>query len=222
MIQVAIVDDFELLREDLRELIAGQEDMEVAWQAKTGQEAVELARVRDADIILMDIEMETINAGIGAAEKIRDQGRGQKIIYLTAHETNQTIITAMGTGAVDYIVKGCPEEELLEHIRNAYGGKPVMESRIQETVMREYSRLQRSEQSLLFFINNVSQLTAAERELVRLLLDGNKVKDIARIRCVEMITVKTQIKGLLRKFGCSRTKEIVSMIQELNISHLFS
>ena len=163
MIQVAIVDDFELLREDLRELIAGQEDMEVAWQAKTGQEAVELARVRDADIILMDIEMETINAGIGAAEKIRDQGRGQKIIYLTAHETNQTIITAMGTGAVDYIVKGCPEEELLEHIRNAYGGKPVMESRIQETIMREYSRLQRSEQSLLFFINNVSQLTAAER-----------------------------------------------------------
>ena len=54
-----------------------------------------------------------------------------------------------------------------------------------------------------------------------MLLDGKKVKDIAQIRCVEIITVKTQIKGLLRKFGCSRTKEIVSMIQELNISHLF-
>ena len=87
--------------------------------------------------------------------------------------------------------------------------------------MREYTRLQRSEKSLLFFINNVSQLTSAERELLRLLLDGKKVKDIAQIRCVEIITVKTQIKGLLRKFGCSRTKEIVSMIQELNISHLF-
>ena len=96
-----------------------------------------------------------------------------------------------------------------------------MEARIQETIMREYSRLQRSERSLLFFINNVSQLTAAERELLRLLLDGKKAKDIAGIRCVEMNTVKTQIKGLLRKFGCSRTKEIVSMIQELNISHLF-
>ena len=222
MIQVAIVDDFELLREDLQELIAGQDDMEVAWQAGSGQEAVELAAVKEADIILMDIEMETVNAGIVAAERIGDQGRGQKIIFLTAHETNQTIITAMGTGAVDYVVKGCTGKEILEHIRNAYCGKPVMESRIQETIMREYSRLRRSEQSLLFFINNVSQLTAAERELVRLLLEGNKVKDIARIRCVEMITVKTQIKGLLRKFGCSRTKEIVSMIQELNISHLFS
>ena len=195
--------------------------MEAAWQAGSGQEAVEKAKNEDADIVLMDIEMETVNAGILAAEQIRDQGKGQQVIFLTAHETDQTIITAMGTGAVDYIVKGCQEQEILRHIRNAYKGKPVMEARIQETIMREYSRLQRSERSLLFFINNVSQLTAAERELLRLLLDGKKAKDIAGIRCVEMNTVKTQIKGLLRKFGCSRTKEIVSMIQELNISHLF-
>ena len=221
MIRVAIVEDFALLREDLWELIGEQKDMEAVWQAGSGQEAVEKAKNEDADIVLMDIEMETVNAGILAAEQIRDQGKGQQVIFLTAHETDQTIITAMGTGAVDYIVKGCQEQEILRHIRNAYKGKPVMEARIQETIMREYSRLQRSERSLLFFINNVSQLTAAERELLRLLLDGKKAKDIAGIRCVEMNTVKTQIKGLLRKFGCSRTKEIVSMIQELNISHLF-
>ena len=221
MIRVAIVEDFALLREVLWELIGEQKDMEAAWQAGSGQEAVEKAKNEDADIVLMDIEMETVNAGILAAEQIRDQGKGQQVIFLTAHETDQTIITAMGTGAVDYIVKGCQEQEILRHIRNAYKGKPVMEARIQETIMREYSRLQRSERSLLFFINNVSQLTAAERELLRLLLDGKKAKDIAGIRCVEMNTVKTQIKGLLRKFGCSRTKEIVSMIQELNISHLF-
>ena len=221
MIRVAIVEDFALLREDLWELIGEQKDMEAVWQAGSGQEAVEKAKNEDADIVLMDIEMETVNAGILAAEQIRDQGKGQQVIFLTAHETDQTIITAMGTGAVDYIVKGCQEQEILRHIRNAYKGKPVMEARIQETIMREYSRLHRSERSLLFFINNVSQLTAAERELLRLLLDGKKAKDTAGIRCVEMNTVKTQIKGLLRKFGCSRTKEIVSMIQELNISHLF-
>lgn len=221
MIRVAIVEDFALLREDLWELIAEQKDMEAVWQAGSGQEAVEKAKGQEADIVLMDIEMETVNAGILAAEQIRDQGKGQQVIFLTAHETDQTIITAMGTGAVDYIVKGCQDQEILRHIRNAYKGEPVMEARIQETIMREYSRLQRSERSLLFFINNVSQLTSAERELLRLLLDGKKAKDIAGIRCVEMNTVKTQIKGLLRKFGCSRTKEIVSMIQELNISHLF-
>ena len=165
--------------------------------------------------------METINAGILAAEKIRDKNSEQKIIFMTAHETNEMIITAMGTGAVDYLVKGEDSEEILSHIRNAFAGRATMNSRIQETIMREYSRLQRSERSLLFFIHNVSQLTAAERELVKLLLEGMKVKEIAQVRCVEMITVKTQIKSLLRKFGCSRTKEIVSMIRDLNLSHLF-
>ena len=221
MIKVAIVEDFELIREDLKELIDSQEDRQVVWAAETGVQAVELAEKEATDIILMDIEMETINAGILAAEKIRDKNSEQKIIFMTAHETNEMIITAMGTGAVDYLVKGEDSEEILSHIRNAFAGRATMNSRIQETIMREYSRLQRSERSLLFFIHNVSQLTAAERELVKLLLEGMKVKEIAQVRCVEMITVKTQIKSLLRKFGCSRTKEIVSMIRDLNLSHLF-
>ena len=221
MTKVAIVEDFELIREDLKELIDSQEDMQVVWAAETGVQAVELAEKEATDIILMDIEMETINAGILAAEKIRDKNSEQKIIFMTAHETNEMIITAMGTGAVDYLVKGEDSEEILSHIRNAFAGRATMNSRIQETIMREYSRLQRSERSLLFFIHNVSQLTAAERELVKLLLEGMKVKEIAQVRCVEMITVKTQIKSLLRKFGCSRTKEIVSMIRDLNLSHLF-
>lgn len=221
MIKVAIVEDFELIREDLKELIDSQEDMQVVWAAETGVQAVELAEKEATDIILMDIEMETINAGILAAEKIRDKNSEQKIIFMTAHETNEMIITAMGTEAVDYLVKGEDSEEILSHIRNAFAGRATMNSRIQETIMREYSRLQRSERSLLFFIHNVSQLTAAERELVKLLLEGMKVKEIAQVRCVEMITVKTQIKSLLRKFGCSRTKEIVSMIRDLNLSHLF-
>ena len=221
MIKVAIVEDFGLIREDLKELIDSQEDMQVVWAAETGVQAVELAEKEATDIILMDIEMETINAGILAAEKIRDKNSEQKIIFMTAHETNEMIITAMGTGAVDYLVKGEDSEEILSHIRNAFAGRATMNSRIQETIMREYSRLQCSERSLLFFIHNVSQLTAAERELVKLLLEGMKVKEIAQVRCVEMITVKTQIKSLLRKFGCSRTKEIVSMIRDLNLSHLF-
>ena len=131
------------------------------------------------------------------------------------------ILTAMATGAVDYIVKGAEDEEVLAHIRAAAAGHPMLNARVQSTVIREYDRLRRSEQSLLFFINNVSQLTSAERELVRLLLQDKKVKEIAAIRCVEVVTVKTQIKGLLHKFGCTRTKEIVEMIRQLNISHLF-
>lgn len=220
-IKIMVAEDFELLSEDLCDLINAQDDMEVVGVAATGNEIIRLAKENDCDIILMDIEMENIRAGITATEIILESKPKQKIIFLTAHETENMIFTAMDTGAVDYIVKGGSEEELLYHVRSAYKGKPVMEANIQAKIMHEYSRLRRSERSLLFFINNVSQLTKAERELIHWLLQGKKVNEIAKLRCVEPITVKTQIKGLLRKFGCTRTREIVRMIRELNLDYLF-
>ncbi len=220
-IRILVADDFELLREDVSELINKQPDMEVVGQAASGKEIVELAKKVEFDLILMDIEMEQTNAGILAAEKIKQEKPDADIIFLTAHETKEMIVTAMGVGAVDYLVKGGEEEEVLHHIRCAYEGHPIMESRVHETVMQEYARLRKSEQSLLFFINNMSKLTTTERQMIKLLLQGCKTADIAKIRCVEHSTVKTQIKGLLRKFGCTRTKEIVQMIRDLKIEHLF-
>ena len=220
-IRLLIAEDFDVLREDLCEMLSRQADMEVVGAAASGREICQLAETAEFDIILMDIEMETLNAGIQATEKILDADPDAKVIFLTAHETESMILTSMGAGAVDYIVKGCSEEELLRHIRAAYEGEPMLDARIQHTVLKEYSRLRRSERSLLFFINSVSKLTPTERALVRCLLDGFKVREIAEMRCVEVVTVKTQIKGLLRKFGCTRSKEIVEMIRELGVEHLF-
>lgn len=220
-IRVMIAEDFQLLREDLCETLSAQEDIVVVGQASSGAEIVRLSQKTDYDVILMDVEMETTTAGIRATEEILQQKPDSVIVFLTAHETDEMILLSMGAGAADYIVKGCPEEDILRHVRMAAKGEAQLESRIQQTVLREYSRLQRSEQSLLFFINMVSQLTPAERALVRCLLDDKKVREIAQIRCVEVVTVKTQIKSLLRKFGCSRTKEIVQLIRQLKLDHLF-
>lgn len=221
MIRILVAEDFGLLREDLCDTLDQQEDMEVAGSAATGREIEELARSTPFDLILMDIEMETTTAGIRAAERILEHKPEARVIFLTAHETDNMILTSMGAGAVDYIVKGCDEGELLRHIREAAAGRAALDDRVQSLLMKEYTRLRRSERSLLFFITAVSQLTTAERELVRLLLGGKKIREIAAKRCVEVVTVKTQIKSLLRKFGCTRTREIVDLIQELDVAHLF-
>ena len=170
-IKIMIADDFPLLREDMAEIINKQPDMEVVAEAATRREIVELARTVECDLILMDIEMEQMNAGILAAEEIREERPDANVIFLTAHETKEMIVTAMGAGALDYLVKGCAEEEMLHHIRSAVEGNPIMQSRIHETIMQEYARLQKSERSLLFFINNISKLTTAEREMIKLLLE---------------------------------------------------
>lgn len=221
MINVFIAEDFQILRDDLKETIESQNDMCVVGTASSGKETLSLLSKLACDIVLMDIEMEEINSGILAAEKLREQYPDLHIIFLTAHETDQMIITAMGAGASDYIVKGISDQEILNHIRSVYKGNSILDSKIQKVVMKEYTRARRSEQSLLFFVNNLSSLTTAERELVKLLLEGKKTQEIAEIRCVELVTIKTQIKGLLRKFGCSRTKGIVKLIRDLNLEHLF-
>ena len=220
-IKILIADDFSLLREDISELINRQADMEIVGEASCSREIINLAETISYDIILMDIEMEVMNAGILAAQKIREKNPEANIIFLTAHETREFIVTAMGAGASDYVVKGCEEEVMLHHIRCAYEGNPIMQSNIHETIMQEFARLQKSERSLLFFINNISNLTPTEIEMIRLLLQGYKVNQIAGIRCVEASTIKTQVKGLLRKFGCSRSKEILQLIHDLRIEHLF-
>lgn len=221
MIRILVAEDFDLIREDLCDTLEQQEDMTVVGSAATGEAILALALERDFDLILMDIEMETTTAGIRATERILERKPEAKVLFLTAHETDNMILTSMGAGAVDYIVKGCDDAELFRHIRSAYAGQPLLDGKIQNLLLKEYSRLRTSERSLLFFISTVSQLTAAERELVRLLLEDRKVKEIAAIRCVEVVTVKTQIKSLLHKFGCTRTKEVVNTIRELNVTHLF-
>lgn len=221
MIRILVAEDFDLIREDLCDTLEQQEDMTVVGSAATGEAIQALALEHDFDLILMDIEMETTTAGIRATERILERKPETKVLFLTAHETDNMILTSMGAGAVDYIVKGCDDAELFRHIRSAYAGQPLLDGKIQNLLLKEYSRLRTSERSLLFFISTVSQLTAAERELVRLLLEDRKVKEIAAIRCVEVVTVKTQIKSLLHKFGCTRTKEIVNTIRELNVTHLF-
>lgn len=208
-IRILIADDFQLLREDLSETLSAQPDMEVVGLAASGREACALAEKTDFDIFLMDIEMESLKAGIEATEAILSVKPEGKVIFLTAHDSEDMVLTSMGAGAVDYLVKGGSEETLLEHIRAAYEGVPLLEPRVRGLVMQEFNRLRRSEQSLLFFINMVAQLTPAERQLVRCLLDGCKLREIAAIRCVEMPTVKTQIRSLLHKFNCKRSSEIV-------------
>jgi len=131
------------------------------------------------------------------------------------------ILTAMGTGAVDYVVKGLPSEELYKHIRYAYNQKPLMEKKIQDLILHEYKRLQQSERSLLFFVKHLSDLTKTERELISSLLQGKKVKELAQERNVEIVTIKSQINKLLKKLDVSRTKEITKTIKKLKLEHLF-
>ena len=213
-IKVMVAEDIRLLREDFAEIIEEADDMELLGTAGSAADICRQIQEKGVlpDVILMDIEMETLTAGIQAARDIYTEHPEIRIVFMTAHEADEMINAGMETGAVDYVIKGCEDEVLLEHIRKAHAGTSVLDSHIQQSIMREFTRLRRSEQSLVFMINNVTQLTPSEREIVALLLEGKKVKEIAQLRGVELVTVKTQMRSLLTKFGCHRSREIVDLL----------
>lgn len=220
-IRILVAEDLDLLREDLVESLTEEEDFLVVGDSATGSGIVELAHDVPFDLILMDVEMETARAGIDAAAKILESFPEAKIIFLTAYETEATILASMAVGPVDYVVKSETYDELFQHIRNAYQGKPVLSQDIQQVLLQEYSRLRDSEKSLLFFMHNISDLTPAELDLIRWLLKGKTVREIAKERFVTQATVKSQITVLLRRFGCTRTKQIVKMIRDHNLESMF-
>ncbi len=220
-INVVIAEDIEVLREEFCDLVNEQNDMVVVGAAASGKQVVKIADNEDVDVILMDIEMEKYHDGIEAAQSILQYHSDIAIVFLTVHEDDETVFNAFATGAVDYVVKSSPYEEILESIRNAVKGKSVIRSNIAEKIRNEFSRMKRNEESLLFIFDIISKLTPTERELIRLLLMNKRVSEIAKLRHVEVVTIKSQITSLLKKFQKRRTKEIVTMIRKLKLEYLF-
>ncbi|MDD7270275.1 MAG: response regulator transcription factor [Spirochaetales bacterium] len=220
MIKLMIADDFDILREDLKENL---ESLGYCV-SKCVSSALDAVNEYDEsiDIVLMDIEMEESDSGIKAAEAILDKYKDAKIIYLTSHDSDEMIMTAFATGAEDFIVKGVSAQEIKEHIDAVYNNKPQLDDRVRNIVMCEYKRLRQSEQNLLYFIKHISSLTPTEKDLIHCFLLNMKVREIASQRNVELSTVKSQIRTLLQKFGCSRSKEIVVIIKGLGLEHLFN
>lgn len=221
MIKVMLAEDSEVIRAYIKEALEKDGDILVTKECSTGIEAEESYISGEYDVILMDIEMADREDGIRAADSILSSDNDAILLYLTSHDSDETIVKAMSNGASDYIVKGCDDEVLRKKVRMAKEGNVQIDSEIQKVLMDEYKRLRKSEKNLLYFIQNLGNLTPAEKELISCFMEGLKVREIAERRFVEPATVKSQIRTLLQKFGVSRSTEVVKMVKELGIEHLF-
>ena len=218
MTRLMVADDFSIIRDEIVSRVE-EAGFAVVSSVSSGAEAVE--SYEPGMIVLMDIEMESADAGIKATEAILAKDKDARIIFLTSHDDDDVIMTAMATGAKDFVVKGSDTDDIVLHIKDVENGTPQLSQRVHRILMGEYKRLRHSEKSLLFFIQHLSSLTAAEKELISCFMHGMKVREIAEKRFVEPVTVKSQIRTLLSKTGCSRTKDIVSLIRELGLERLF-
>jgi DNA-binding NarL/FixJ family response regulator len=216
-IKVLIVDDLISIQERFNRILSQDPNIEVVGIASSGNEAITMASTYKPDIILMDIEMENKLSGILAAQQICQKIPTIKIIIITVYEEDEIVFSAYQTGIVDYLLKSSKSQDVIEAILAAHHNISPIRPFIAEKIRREFKRMKTSEHSMMFIINILSELTASEIALLDLLAQGKKRSEIAKIRCVEMSTIKSQINTILKKFNTKNTKEVVKILSELKI-----
>jgi DNA-binding NarL/FixJ family response regulator len=198
-IRVLIAEDETVTRELLARLIDLEPDIEVVGQAPNGRVAVGLCRKMMPDVLLTDIRMPEMD-GIQAIKMIKTEMPSINVVVLTIHHDDANVFEAIKAGARGYVLKESPPEETVQAIRAAARGEALLHSSIASRVIAEFNRLSEQQEVDLRLY---TQLTDREREVLKLLAQGKRNREIAEGLFIAEKTVKNHVSNILWKLECN-------------------
>jgi DNA-binding NarL/FixJ family response regulator len=193
-VRVVLVDDHDLFRGGLRDLLAA-EGLAVVGEASSGEDGVRLAGTEAPDVIVMDLNMPGIS-GVEATRKILEQAPLARVIALTISAEDSDVLDAMMAGACGYLLKDASVEELVNGIRAAAAGESSISPRIATKVL---ARLRQDVGEREEAARTHSGLSEREIEVLRLLAQGKGNTEIAQELFISPKTVKNHIASILMK-----------------------
>ena len=208
-IRVLIADDQQLSRQGLKQVLELENDIEVIAQACNGEEAIQLAREFNPDVILMDINMPGTN-GLQAIKQIKEEKISSRIIVLTIHEDREYLFKTIQMGAVGYVLKDAETTVLVEAIRSVHSGQSYIQPNMTTELVKEFNRITMSEKEK----NDKNNLTAREIEVLKLIAEGLINKEIAKKLYISEKTVKNHLSNIFRKLNVSdRTQAAIYAVK---------
>lgn len=197
-ISVLIADDHPLIRQGLKQILELEEDITVVAQACNGDEAIQLAREHEPDVILMDINMPG-TSGIQAIEEIKSGNLNSRIIVLTIHDDREYLFKTLQMGAEGYVLKDAEPAVLVEAIRNVHAGQSYIQPNMTMELVKEFNRITQLEKEK----HNENNLTTREIEVLQLIAEGMINKEIAKQLYISEKTVKNHVSNIFRKLNVS-------------------
>jgi DNA-binding NarL/FixJ family response regulator len=193
VVRVLIADDHPLFREGMRGRLDRTPEVMVVGEAASGDEAVEMARTLEPDVILMDIKMPGLN-GIEATREILGAIPGVGVLVLTMFEDDDSVFAAMRAGAKGYLLKDSGGEGVVHAIRAVASGEAVFGPGVAERIIGFFSAPKPSVARRAF-----PELTEREEEILSLVAQGKSNQEIARQLFVSIKTVRNHVSNILLK-----------------------
>jgi len=205
-IKILVADDHEIVRHGVENLINSEEDMEVAWSATSGRDAVRLATKHMPDVVILDLGMPDLN-GMDATRQIRKLCPDTKILIFTMHETERLVQEVFQAGAQAYVLKSDAGKLLLKAIRAVMGGEHFFSSRVNEVIFEGFLRSASAKPGKES--TPEGRLTARERETVQLIAEGKSNKEVATVLGISVKTAETHRAAIMRKLNLHSLSDLV-------------
>jgi DNA-binding NarL/FixJ family response regulator len=211
-IKIAIAEDHAILREGLRSLISSNQDMEVVCEAMDGHEAIRCVDTFRPDILLLDLSMPRLN-GLDAIREIKRINKPTKVIVLTVHKTEEYVRASLLAGAEGYLLKDAGYSELLAAIRSVMSGNRYLSPEISGTVIDGYLEGRKTGAAITAW----DTLSNRERQIVKLIGEGYKNKDIADLLCISVKTVEKHRANIMQKLDIHDVSGLTALAIEKGI-----
>ena len=216
-IRVLIVDDYPVVREGLRTMLATDHTMEVVGEASDGVEAVAMVAEKKPNVVLMDICMPSMD-GIEATRRIKAKHPSTSVIVLTMHHSAAHVIDAVRAGASGYMLKDASRELLLHTIRTVTSGTTLIKTDLLfEAISSLLRSKEASQETEVSTIQGLEVLTPRENEVLKLVVEGRTNKEIGKELGVTEVTVKKHMQSILAKLDATSRAGAVAKIVRAGI-----
>jgi two-component system, NarL family, nitrate/nitrite response regulator NarL len=206
-IRIIIADDHQIFRDGLRRLLSMEDGFEVIGEARDGNEVLQLVAETEPDVLLLDLRMPGLD-GLTVLQKLKFAGIKSKVIILTASEDKNEFVQAMKYGCSGIVLKHTATELLYKSIRKVYAGEIWLDSYTTAAVMRQFASPARAAVDPDRRGRERSPLSQREREIVALVAQGFKNKEIADKIFISEQTVKNHLHNIFDKLGVSDRLEL--------------
>ena len=203
-ITVLIVDDHTIVRDGIYSLLSLAGDIEVVGDAANGREALEKAGKLNPEVVITDIAMPVMN-GLEAIRRIRKEFPRMKILVLTQYDDKEHVFPAIQAGANGFVSKTSASSELTAGIRAVCTGESYLSPSVARLFVEDYQQLATAEERT----DPYEQLTDRERDVLKLIVEGHKTREIAELLSITPKTVEGHRTSLMRKLGIHSTLELV-------------